>query len=882
MAPMTRTLAALEAETTEVIIQSTILITVDGRSGRSWDCHSRAYTSRSPASVELSKERDVAQASASKTDSTPVKSGGSIEIHLAEELHSRRLKSSDLIERLFGSLVDISSCVEILREFLLMSILSVQKDVNGEWKDVPKTDFKAACADAAIHANEAVTPSEVSPPDPYRWKWGLPTQASEAAVALFFNVVAIAAHAASIRLANAPHHTPPSLRFIALPNPQRAVPLSHDSGAQDCRPDVVAFDLSAFCQAPTANSSSLLFPLDNSPFAYIREKIPDLLRFTDQHKSDNGPAVREFEKWFEEEERKTHLDMARFCWPEVELTVEAKLSDLANAVLQELVYMRQQRRAQPWMRSILGLVVTTKVIGILRADTLGVEQCTFKRDFSRGVLDSIRICLGVVRSTALQRGQHEVFELFHTKTLGPPHLRSNHGRSSETKPSKKAKSEVDVFSAEDPMVEYVHRTVRFITLRGNRLHYSQDGTRPDTRFYVHHLVQDSGSLVGRCTRIFCVSRETESEGDGRNFVGPYALKFYNADCGSDCFKDDLIQLVRDGLAKNVLLPTWEWYYNDALSARGFPPEVVKTYTDAQAAVPNVASNRQEVFAQSDLKRLLVQSADYDEFAKAFIDYVEGIASLAEKDIVHRDLSIGNVLLSKDMACSPSFLSDAVASAEVILDTSVAFTQRTLEQRIGGLIHDFDMAGRAHPPPDMATGDSGSKFDRLRALVKTNKPAERPAPSAQSGGPRKGVRTGTPPFMAIRLLINGPPHLAAYDLHSLLFVLVLFFWSYPMFLPDVPFPKPVPAQSRKWPPEVLRWANPVGFSLVERGALKRAFFLNPLTLRDTLVRTLDGDLWTQDPAFLSFFWALYIALWTKSDQGDWVDRPNVTAGEVQRR
>jgi hypothetical protein len=140
------------------------------------------------------------------------------EVHLAEELHSRRSKSSDLIECLFGSLVDndISSCAEILREFLLMSILSVQKDVDGEWKDVPKKDFKAACTDAAIHANEAVTPSEVSPPDPYRWKWSLLTQASEAAAALFFNVVAIAAHAVSIRLANAPHHPPPSLRFLSL------------------------------------------------------------------------------------------------------------------------------------------------------------------------------------------------------------------------------------------------------------------------------------------------------------------------------------------------------------------------------------------------------------------------------------------------------------------------------------------------------------------------------------------------------------------------------------------------------------------------------------------------------------------------------------------
>ncbi|KAJ7668282.1 hypothetical protein B0H14DRAFT_3538962 [Mycena olivaceomarginata] len=491
--------------------------------------------------------------------------------------------------------------------------------------------------------------------------------------------------------------------------------------------------------------------------------------------------------------------------------------------------MRQQRRTQPWMRSILSLVVTTKVVGPRRPRQL-------------------RICLGVVRSTALQRGQHEVFELFHTKTLGPPHLKSNHGRSSKTKPSKTAKSEVDIFSAEDPMVEYLHRTVRFITLRGNHLHYSQDGTRPDTRFYVHHLVQDSGSLVGRCARIFCVSRETESEGDVRNFIGPYALKLYNADCGSDCFKDDLIQLARDGQAKNVLSPDMvsliylahvrssglnrqpfricrEWYYSDALSVRGLS-----------------SGGRQDPTLMPRPRGFWLQSANYDEFVKAFIDFVEGIASLRrEKDLLHRDLSIGNVLLSKDIACSPSFLSDAAASAQAILGTSVAFTQRTLEQRIGGLIHDFDMAGRAHPPPEMATGESGQE-----GLEKAFELAHRLLWQYASSS-------------------MAPPHLAAYDLHSLLFVL------------------PVPAQSRKWPLEVLRWANrPVGFSLAELGVLKRGFFQKPLTLRDTLDRTLDGDLWTQDPAFLRFFWALYGALWTRSHEGpDWVDRFYATAGDVQK-
>jgi hypothetical protein len=57
--------------------------------------------------------------------------------------------------------------------------------------------------------------------------------------------------------------------------------------------------------------------------------------------------------------------------------------------------------------------------------------------------------------------------------------------------------------------------------------------------------------------------------------------------------------------------------------RGFSPEIVKTYTDAEAAVPNVASNRLEVFAQSDMKRLLVQATDFEEFGQAFLDITDG-------------------------------------------------------------------------------------------------------------------------------------------------------------------------------------------------------------------------------------------------------------------
>jgi len=142
--------------------------------------------------------------------------------------------------------------------------------------------------------------------------------------------------------------------------------------------------------------------------------------------------------------------------------------------------------------------------------------------------------------------------------------------------------------------------------------------------------------------------------------------------------------------------------------------------------------------------------------------------------------------------------------------------------MGGLIHDMDMAGRVHRLLETAPTDNFKPKANLRAkLIKTPGKPERPA---QPVGPQKGFRMGTPPFMAIGLLVKGPPHLVAYDLHSLLFVMALFFWSYPTFLYDVPFPQSVPARSRTWPREVLRWANrPVDFTLAELGDLKRGFF-----------------------------------------------------------
>lgn len=593
--PRTRALAALEPESAKLDGLATYQERKKVESAARGTAANAPYT---PASTDLTRERDSAQASASHTEPTSV--GLGID-KLTREIYACRSKSADLVESVFGCLVDVDSAADILHDFLDTSILSVHKEVDGKLRDVAKKNRKAACAAAAIQANEAVTPSRPSSVDQYRWTWNLNVEASETSAALLLNVVAIAAHAAAIRSGKAHEHPLPSLRFITLPDPHQAVPLSNDSAAQDCRPDVMAFDCSAFCAAPNTTAPTNQFLLPDSPFDFIRKNFPTVLKFTLAQKAADGLAISAFERWFNEQERHKCLDMSRFCWPEAQLAVEAKLSDSHNAILQELDYMRQQRRTQPWMKFIIGLIMTTKVVGLLRADTLGIEQCTFPRDSSRGVLDTVRICLGMVRSTCLQRGQHEAFELSDTTTLAPHHLQFKVTRHSKTQPSTTAVDfKLDVFAAEDlaegnihpaenPAMEYTHRTVRFIKLRGDRIHFSHDGTRPDVTYYVHHVVQNDGSLVGRCPRIFCVSRETKSEDNVRRFVGPYALKVYHADHANDCYRDDLIDVARKAQVQNVLLPTWEWYYGDALSMRGFPPDVVKKYTDIQAAtvVPSV-------------------------------------------------------------------------------------------------------------------------------------------------------------------------------------------------------------------------------------------------------------------------------------------------------
>jgi hypothetical protein len=82
-----------------------------------------------------------------------------------------------------------------------------------------------------------------------------------------------------------------------------------------------------------------------------------------------------------------------------------------------------------------------------------------------------------------------------------------------------------------------------------------------------------------------------------------------------------------------------------------------------------------------------------------------ILDLSANGILHRDISNGNILLSKELA-NPHFFASAserltAELQQVHPERKAIFLQRTIQSDLGGLLHDFDMAGvRRDVPLDM--------------------------------------------------------------------------------------------------------------------------------------------------------------------------------------
>ncbi|KNZ77649.1 hypothetical protein J132_04684 [Termitomyces sp. J132] len=542
----------------------------------------------------------------------------------------------------------------------------------------------------------------------------------------------------------------------------------------------------------------------------------------------------------------TFLDLSAVCFPNVLIAGEGKQTDMKSAIVQATVYMRQQRRTQFWLRFSLGLMATKDKLGLLRADATGVEECIFPKNIGRGVIESIRLSLGILLATDEELGQHPSFSLRSvtimnakykgddsTTALGDkrPADDDNDNERASKKRRSKTFGEIPSTPTKYPHQpkQFTSREVNWITLDKEKLHGRPPSDKTPTTFYVKYLVEDRGSLIGRCTRVWCVYQEVfksdsilekyEVPKDSRVFKGPYALKAYNADIYSEAYEQDILFKVMNhpDPIKGVLMPTDVWYLGQVLTlVRGLTQEECP-----QAIDPNKVNHRQEIFTVSAFKRTLSQFETMKEFYEAIIGVLQAIAFLESLGIIHRDISFGNIILNEEIYCDTDKECQWIEVEWDARPARVALIRREFVDihTIGGL-HDLDMA--AYIPKTLYTLDSPTiSFMTPKELLARIETRNNPPP-VQQKKPNRVWRTGTVPFMSIPLLL-GEQNSVIDDLQSLFFVCYLSPFTFGDRLPNY-FPNAPPPLNCRWPEAFWRWTDLSGsLGMRDLGLAKTDFF-----------------------------------------------------------
>ncbi|KAG6882849.1 hypothetical protein C0992_010498 [Termitomyces sp. T32_za158] len=104
-------------------------------------------------------------------------------------------------------------------------------------------------------------------------------------------------------------------------------------------------------------------------------------------------------------------------------------------------------------------------------------------------------------------------------------------------------------------------------------------------------------------------------------------------------------------------------------------------------------NRQEVVTISALKRTLSQFRTVEEFYHAVIGVLQGIESLEAIDIIHRDISFGNIIINEEVYCDTDKEFQLIyVDLEDRKRACVALIRReSVDIGVKGGLHDLDSA-----------------------------------------------------------------------------------------------------------------------------------------------------------------------------------------------
>ncbi|KAJ2918861.1 hypothetical protein MD484_g1534, partial [Candolleomyces efflorescens] len=567
------------------------------------------------------------------------------------------------------------------------------------------------------------------------------------------------------------------------------------------------------------------------------------------------------------------------CFQGFGATGEVKTRELLKAVQQELVYMQQHGMAQPHLRYVLGLAKADLKITFIREDAIGTEEVTLDGKLGSGMLEIIQLALGLGVATSEMLGADPAFEMSDDREV-----------SLESKEDTPVVSNVDVTKVSVETGGASLPPTESGTSGGKRKRGATTASSSKhprltpplnywapspvffninkQRYFLDHLAQGRRSITGRQTRVWCAYLELEPgdiqdappKRDGsrvfpsihkddlskakallasksRVFVGPYALKIQYADMDSPAMTNNIVENIQDIMkrdpekgCKYLLVPEWNHRGDEVISAiRGFesvPPTVEKKYI-----------RRQELVSVSLFKRTLGHYCSLGEVCRAVADGYRAILWLHENGYVHRDLSDGNLLLARE---TPTTFTGPHSTSVQYGGRNEAITlirrQPHEPQDVFGLVHDLDMAAlvqvlQPDPSPPLAQIPSAIGTKAKRAAWREARKARSVQPQQEqltrkNEEARLRHRTGTPPYMSVRILLGkAAAHCVRDDAESLFYVLYLFPFQHPLPANQCMYPGPLPRSRVALPGPIKKWAGGWNQDLEVLGAMKQIFFRN---------------------------------------------------------
>ncbi|KAH7888339.1 hypothetical protein F5I97DRAFT_681232 [Phlebopus sp. FC_14] len=260
---------------------------------------------------------------------------------------------------MFRSHISTELARDVLEGLLDADMVTVHKVVDGRKRDVRKGTRDAAAAiknayeRALVHGckrdglEQVKSPSKSRDCDDVAWNWSWKNfpkaPLKERALVDYLNTIIDTALSLPCM-----KNRKPLYRFAVPHDTHHAYPLSHEPDKADSRPDFVVLPIDAFEK---------------------HEKTGSLTIYEPKREWQNFTIVR--------------------------LTGKCKDSDDTGGVHQVQRYMRDTRRAQPWLRFVTAMTVTREVVNFVRGDGSGMERVRMRLQFGRSCLEFVRMLMAV-------------------------------------------------------------------------------------------------------------------------------------------------------------------------------------------------------------------------------------------------------------------------------------------------------------------------------------------------------------------------------------------------------------------------------------------------------------------------------------------------------